>query len=114
MGDDMIDWTRVRELRDEVGEEDFTEVVDLFLEEVEEAIDALPGLGDPAGLTQALHFLKGSALSLGFSAFSELCTAGERRCSTGQAGDIDLDALIDGYRVSKALFLREMDSRIAA
>ena len=30
----MIDWQRVNELRDEVGAEDFEEVVDLFLEEV--------------------------------------------------------------------------------
>ena len=29
----MIDWARVSELRDEVGAEDFDEVVELFLEE---------------------------------------------------------------------------------
>ena len=37
----MIDWTRVSELRDEVGAEDFDEVVELFLEEVDEAIKIL-------------------------------------------------------------------------
>ena len=41
----MIDWKRVRELRDEIGEEDFSEVVDLFLEEVEE-VGEPPGIGD--------------------------------------------------------------------
>ena len=30
----MIDWPRVKELKDEIGAEDFGEVVDLFLEEV--------------------------------------------------------------------------------
>ena len=42
----MIDWARVSELRDEVGAEDFDEVVELFLEEVEEAIAALRDLTD--------------------------------------------------------------------
>ena len=31
----MIEWDRVAELRDEVGAEDFAEVVELFLDEVE-------------------------------------------------------------------------------
>ena len=33
----MIDWGRVAELRDEVGAENFSEVVCLFLEEADEA-----------------------------------------------------------------------------
>ena len=43
---EMIDWARVSELRDEVGAEDFDEVVELFLEEVDEAIAALRDLTD--------------------------------------------------------------------
>ena len=35
----MIDWPRVTELREEVGAEDFEEVVEIFLEEVEERIE---------------------------------------------------------------------------
>ena len=42
----MIDWASVSELRDEVGAEDFDEVVELFLEEVDEAIIALRDLVD--------------------------------------------------------------------
>lgn len=34
----MIDWNRAAELREEVGAEDFSEVVDLFLEECDDAI----------------------------------------------------------------------------
>ena len=37
----MIDWPRVKELREEVGAEGFGEVVDLFIEEVEEVISKL-------------------------------------------------------------------------
>ena len=35
----MIDWSRVEELRDKIGAEDFDEVVELFLSEVEDRID---------------------------------------------------------------------------
>ena len=37
----MIDWTRVNELVDEIGTEDFGEVVELFLMEVDHAIGLL-------------------------------------------------------------------------
>ncbi|WP_442970022.1 hypothetical protein [Roseovarius sp. ZX-A-9] len=37
----MIDWSRVAELRSEIGAEDFDEVVELFLEEVEAEISVL-------------------------------------------------------------------------
>ena len=36
----MIDWTRVSELRDEIGAEDFGDVVEIFLEEVEAEVEA--------------------------------------------------------------------------
>lgn len=114
MGDDMIDWSRVRDLKEEVGEEDFPEVVDLFMEEVQEVIDGLSEIDDAGEMAQALHFLRGSALSLGFSAFSELCAAGERACAHGPAGQIDISALVERYEASKAAFLSEMDTRIAA
>ena len=32
---DLVDWARIYELRSEIGAEDFSDVVDLFLEEVE-------------------------------------------------------------------------------
>ena len=68
----MIDWERVADLRSEVGEDDFFEVVDMFLEEVEEVIDRLTSSPEPARFEDDLHFLKGSALNLGFRHFSAL------------------------------------------
>jgi len=50
----MIDWA-----------EDFDEVVELFLEEVDEAIVALRDLTDLSELEPQCHFLKGSALNIG-------------------------------------------------
>ena len=54
----MIDWARVSERRDEVGEEDFDEVVELFLEEVDEAIAALRDLTDLCKTSTAMPFFK--------------------------------------------------------
>ena len=34
----MIDWERVRELRSEIGADDFAEVVEMFLSEADEAV----------------------------------------------------------------------------
>ena len=107
----MIDWPRVKELREEVGAEDFGEVVDLFLEEVEEVIERLNGLEDRSTLEQDLHFLKGSALSLGFQAFSALCQDGERQSAQGQADTVDVPSIIAEYQSSKTAFISELPSR---
>lgn len=104
----MIHWSRVNELRDEVGAEDFREVVDLFLEEVEEVIDRLRETAARDSLEQDLHFLKGSALSLGFESFSALCQDGERQSATGAADTVDIDAIINTYEKSKTEFLNEL------
>lgn len=70
----MIDWNRVDELRTEVGPEDFIEVVDLFLEEVDEIIDRFRNGAQEENLEETLHFLKGSALNIGFSHLATLCS----------------------------------------
>lgn len=110
----MILWTHVNELRDEVGSDDFDEVVDLFLEEVGEAIDRLHRDPDRDNLEQGLHFLKGSALSLGFETFSDLCQEGERQAAAGQAERVDIPALIGVFEQSRALFLAGLKQHIAA
>ena len=105
----MIDWPRVRELKEEVGEDGFEEVIELFLEEVEEVISKLE-TGDRSQLEQDLHFLKGSALNLGFQNFSNLCLDGERMSANGQASDVDVALIIDSYHKSKATFLADVGS----
>ena len=88
----MIDWAQVGELRNEVGADDFEEVVHLFLAEVEDVIALLQsrvesGLQADAGdpLEAQLHFLRGSALSLGFTTFCSLCLTAERKAADGLA-----------------------------
>ena len=79
----MIDWDRVASLRDEIGAADFAEVVEMFLTESDEAVARLvAGRPDPT-LEADLHFLKGSALNLGFSVLAALCSAGEKRAAAG-------------------------------
>ena len=44
----MIDWTRAGELRSEIGDDGFAEVVELFLDEVEDVVMRLRATPDPA------------------------------------------------------------------
>lgn len=98
----MIDWSRVDELRQEIGDDGFAEVVELFLDEVEEVVARLAA-GTTTGLEGDLHFLKGSAWNLGFADFGALCQDGEKRARTG--GPVDLTAVTGCYGRSKLAFL---------
>ncbi|SHE30725.1 Hpt domain-containing protein [Ruegeria intermedia] len=104
----MINWPRVRQLRDEVGPDEFDEVVRIFLDEVGEVIDRLQADTERRELEQNLHFLKGSALSLGFETFSKLCQDGERRAAAGQGAEVDLDAVLAAFDESRKMFLAEL------
>ena len=101
----MIDWTRVDELCGEIGYDGFAEVVELFLDEVEEVVARLGAAPNPATYEQDLHFLKGSAWNLGFTDFGALCQDGERKAAAGRAGGIDIAAVISSYGASKAVFM---------
>ncbi|WP_066703432.1 Hpt domain-containing protein [Celeribacter ethanolicus] len=101
----MIDWDRVAELRDEVGAEDFREVVDLFLEEVDEVIKRMKAMSDSSSLEQDLHFLKGSSLNLGFAAFSALCRDGEKAAREGRSEVINMAKIFDSYAQSRSEFI---------
>lgn len=100
----MIDWDRVTQLQDEVGEDDFQEVVDIFLDEMNEELETLvPGM-TAKELEAKLHSLKGAALNLGFSQFAELCRVGEETARGGQTDSIDTAAITSCYRASMEEF----------
>ncbi|WP_300518410.1 Hpt domain-containing protein [Aliiroseovarius sp.] len=101
----MISWNRVNELRDEIGEEDFAEVAEIFLEEVEEVIDRLRCDPQPAQFEQDLHFLKSSSLNLGFDALSKICSTGERQAAAGEFDPAGLGAVFSTFEASKEAFL---------
>ncbi len=100
----MICWNRVNELRDEVGNDDFLEVVEIFLEEVDEVMERLRQDPDPSTYEAELHFLKGSALSLGFSALADLCSQGEKQSQGPDRDSIDLGAVIQTFGASRREF----------
>lgn len=109
----MIDWDRATDLRTEIGADDFAEVVEMFLEEMEEEISSLRAGSGADRLEGRLHFLKGSALNLGFAAVAALCQTGERAAALGQADQIDLEPLFQSYDASKAEFLSRLRHELA-
>lgn len=100
----MINWDRIKELRTEIGDEDFSEVVQIFLEEVEEGLTLLKACKTVEGRRKSLHFLKGSALNLGFQSFSSLCQTEEITASEGLGNQATLDRLVTCYEKSKRAF----------
>ncbi|MBF9035137.1 Hpt domain-containing protein [Rhodobacterales bacterium HKCCE2091] len=97
----MIDWDRVQELREELGDEDFAEVGQIFISEIEEKLAALSGTD--ARAPADFHFLRGSAANLGLEGFARSCSTAEARAKAGDP--VDLDALARDFAAS----LREID-----
>jgi len=110
----MINWSRARTLAAEFGAADFEELVALFIEEVEEVMARLPGQADPALLARDLHFLKGSALNLGFAAFSDACRDGEALLASSTPRPVDLAALGACFDRSKEHFLAALPGQLGA
>ena len=105
----MIDWSQIQQLEEDIGAEDFGDVVVLFIEEVDEAVAQLQTIAptDLAQLAPALHFLKGSAYNLGFKSFGDYCSNGEIQAMDGGGTDIDITKVAALYETSKALFFKE-------
>ncbi|MEQ6202918.1 Hpt domain-containing protein [Sulfitobacter sp. HNIBRBA2951] len=110
----MIDWPRITNLRDEVGEEDFAEVVEIFIEEVSEMVERLRDAPQVETLGADLHALKGSAMNLGFTTFSDLCQTGETAAAEGRADSIALAPILDSYDESKQALLDGLDGGLLA
>ncbi len=107
----MIDWARIRELQNEIGAEDFGDVVELFLDEVESEIAELRAEYDQTQLESKFHMLKGSALNLGFRKFAEHCQAGETAASENRHCQIDVPATLAVYDLSKVEFLEGLKNQ---
>ena len=103
----MIDWTRIFELRDEIGEEEFTPLLELFLDEIESVIMRLPH-NDPKTMGRDLHFLKGCAQNLGFRLLGSICEAGERQCARNAGEALRSTDVLNCYAESKQLLMRDL------
>lgn len=106
----VIDRNRMTELREEIGEEDFAEVAEMFLDEMADTLATLCADPDAAG-PGAFHGLRGSALNLGFTDFAGACSEAEKRSAAGQSVDVvHLDWL---YRESVSAFGKDLSSAAA-
>lgn len=104
----MINWARVQELEQDIGPEAIAEVMEVFLEEVDDVFDRI---GTDAGdLAASMHFLKGSAVNLGFDQMGRLCADGELAANAGAADRIDVAAIRAVYEASK----QEVSARMNA
>ncbi len=104
----MISWERVNELREEIGEEDFAEVAEMFIEEVESIISRLKVDVNPESLEEDMHALKGSALNLGFQGLADLCQHGEKLAAARNFSAIPLESVFTTYAESKVEFSRAL------
>nr|WP_256373011.1 Hpt domain-containing protein [Pseudoruegeria sp. HB172150] len=84
------------------------------MEELDAVLDQLRGTPAPADLALKLHFLKGSALNLGFATMATLCAQGERMATSGQGQDVRLDDLFSAHDTSRAEFLARFSGIAAA
>jgi HPt (histidine-containing phosphotransfer) domain-containing protein len=100
----MVNWDRISELRDEIGAEDYAEVVGLFFAEVDTAIARLSLPGTLKERESDLHFLKGSALNLGFDALGGLCAESEQRAAEGILEEAEVVSVIEAYHASRTAF----------
>ncbi|MDD9923366.1 MAG: Hpt domain-containing protein [Boseongicola sp.] len=99
----MLDFDRLDELKKEVGEEDFHDILSLFFEEFEESLAQLI-TASPSQQSETLHFLKGSAMNIGLSKVSELCRTGEEALKAG-ATSVDPVKIQDAYDASRSALL---------
>ena len=90
----MIDWDRIGELRAEIGDDDFAEVLDLFFEDVDDAVARLRSATGQGPLAEALHFLKGSAENIGLSEVSALCRQEEAKLANSGDPSPDIEAIV--------------------
>ncbi len=104
----MINWTRVRELEDDIGAEDIGEVVEIFFDEVEEVINDLRRGNIGRDLEADMHFLKGSALNLGFDRLGRLCSDGEKLAANGQDKYVPVSQILSVYDASKIELLGQL------
>ena len=72
----MIDQERLKQLEADFGADDLGDLIEIFLAETWEGLDALEELiagGDARALRDQFHFLKGCARNVGASTFADRC-----------------------------------------
>lgn len=97
-----MDWTRIDELREEVGDEALEEILEVFISEIDDFLDTLKGRDDNTSLAGDLHFLRGAALNIGFKSLAEACQAGESLIKSGRRDEVDISGIFTKYDECRA------------
>lgn len=92
----LVNPARVEALCQEIGEDGFPEVLEMFLSESAQVVARLQGANDPVAIAADLHFLKGSALTMGLDDLAAYCLQAE------QGGRFDPAVLADLFTRSRA------------
>ena len=94
-----VDWDRLNSLRDDIGPEEFADVVLLFFAEIGEKLDDMQK-GATAPTVEDFHFLRGSAANLGFADMVVACQLAEAACLSGRVPDVA--AVVRGFETALA------------
>lgn len=100
----MIDWQQVNALCRDIGAVEFTEVVDLFLVELDRSVEHLNDRRS-AVTEDKFHALKGTAQNLGFREFVRLCRTSETLCTRGRPELVDPGRIVRSYYSERREFL---------
>ena len=106
----MVDWHRLRELCNEIGYDDFLEVVTLFLLEAEEVVVRIATEVSRAAIAEDLHFLRGAALNLGFVDLAAHCADAERLAAADLS--VDVTAVTEHFARVRTCFMQEIDAEL--
>jgi len=105
----MVDWQRIEALKSEIGPDDFNEVLEMFVSELDEVLGQLGEDVDQMVPAETFHFLKSGALNIGFAEFAGLCQRGEKSALNGSAV-VSASDLIETYTRSKAAYFKVASS----
>lgn len=86
----LVNPARVEALCQEIGEDGFPEVLEMFLSESAQVVARLQEATDPAAIAADLHFLKGSALTMGLDDLAAYCLRVEQGAAFDPATLADL------------------------
>lgn len=110
----MIDWSQVADLYTDFDEDSFSEVLQVFVQEMKAGMAQLKAAQSPDENRTAFHFLKGAALNLGFSEVANLCSSGELRAAEGEDVTREKDQVLAAFPQTYTRFEQEWRQRMAA
>lgn len=110
----MLDWTRISELQDDLGEDGFAEMSELFLQEIATILDQLIPESAVTTWESQLHMIKGCALNMGLGALAGYAAQLEQNAHQTLAWDAEIVRLRDLFADSRQEFLSHFDPMAAA